>query len=456
MKEAVLNLGRVSFPLGLPDHAEIFAMGKVFPLSRPQQKIREALENPIGGLPLQSLVRQKLKQKPEAKAVVVISDNTRPVPYSGKSGILFPIIDEMIRAGLRPSRIRLLVANGIHRPMTHEELRKMLDPRIFSLKLQIINHDSRNAQELTSAGRTKFGGEILLNRYYLECDLKILTGLVESHFMAGVSGGRKSICPGLLSESSTNILHSGPVLASPLAADLVLEGNPVHEEALRVAKMAGCDFIVNVTLDSNYRLTGVFAGDLESAHLAAVEKLRSYAAIPVEREYDIVLGHTGFVGVNHYQAAKGALTCLPLVKKNGICILAAFHSDPDPVGGSNYKRMIKLLAEIGVEKFMKAILDPSWAFVPEQWEAQMWARLFSKIPPENLIYCSQEIPEESFAWIPGKDARIIAPEAKSLKELVEKSLEWAVKTFRSRSGREPQIAFLPDGPYGIPLVAKRK
>jgi len=454
LKETVLNLGRVSFPLKLPDHTDFFPMGKALPLSNPQEKIREALENPVDCLPLQSLVRQKLKQKPEARAVVVISDSTRPVPYSGKSGILFPIIDEMIKAGLRPAKIRLLVATGMHRPMSHEELRKMLDPRVFSLNLPIINHDSRNAIDLSSIGRTELGGEILINRHYLESDLKILTGLVESHFMTGASGGRKSICPGLLSESSTYVLHSGPVLASPQAADLVLEGNPVHEEALRVAKMAGCDFIVNVTLDSNYRLTGVFAGHLESAHLAAVEKLRSYAAIPVDREYDIVLGHTGFVGVNHYQAAKGALTCLPLMKKNGTCILAAFHSDPDPVGGVNYKRMIKFLAEKGAEKFMAAILDPSWTFVPEQWEAQMWARLFSKISPKNLIYCSQEIPEESFTWIPGTDARKIVPDAKSLKELVEKSLDWAVKAFRSRSGKEPQIAFLPDGPYGIPVPGR--
>jgi len=456
MKEAVLNLGRVSFPLKLPDLTDVFPMGKALPLSNAQEKIQEALKNPIDRPPLQNLVRQKLKEKPETKAVVVISDSTRPVPYSGKSGILFPLIDEMIKAGLCSSRIRLLVATGTHRSMSNEELRKMLDPRIFSLKLQVINHDSRNLHDLASIGRTELGGEILLNRHYLECDLKILTGLVESHFMAGASGGRKSICPGLLSESSTYVLHGGPVLASPYAADLVLEKNPVHEEALRVAKMAGCDFIVNVTLDSSYRLTGVFAGQLESAHLAAVEKLRSYAAIQVDKEYDIVVGHTGFVGVNHYQAAKGALTCLPLVKKNGICLLAAFHSDSDPVGGSNYKRMIKLLAEMGAGKFMKAILDPKWTFVPEQWEAQMWARLFGKIPPENLIYCSREIPEGFFSWIPGTDARKIVPGTKSLKELVEKSMDWAVNAFRSRSGREPQIAFLPDGPYGIPFVKCEK
>ena len=338
--------------------------------------------------------------------------------------------------------------------MSDKELRKMLDPRISSLGLPLINHDCRNSKHLVSIGKTELGGEILINRYYVESDIKILTGLVESHFMAGASGGRKSISLGILAEKSTFLLHGGPILDSPHARDLVLEGNPVHEEALNIAKLAGCDMIVNVTLDSNYRLTGVFAGHLESAHLASVRKLRSYAAIPAEQKYDLVIGHTGFVGVNHYQAAKGALVCIPLLKENAICILAAYHTDPDPIVGPNYKRMMRLLGELGTEKFMNTILDPSWTFVPEQWEAQMWTRLFRKIPPKNLIYCSLEIPEESFSWLPETDARTIAPKAENLKELVEKSIAWAVKELHHRLGREPRVAFLPDGPYGIPVEQK--
>ena len=173
-----------------------------------------------------------------------------------------------------------------------------------------------------------------------------------------------------------------------------------------------------------------------------------------KKKYDLVISHAGFVGVNHYQAAKGALTCYPLLKRGGICLLAAFHTDLDPIGGTNYKRMVRLLGELGEEKFIKKILDPSWIFVPEQWEAQMWARFFKKIPPENLIYCSLEIPKESFSWLPAEDARVIAPESKNLQELMEKSIVWAVKKLRHSLGREPQIAFLSDGPYGIPVETK--
>ncbi len=452
MKEVNFDLGHTSFSIKVPVHTDILAMGKARPLSNPEAKIRQALRKPLGCLPLESIVRKKLDAKPKATAVVVISDNTRPVPYAGESGILFPIVEEMIKAGLEPSQIRLLVATGTHRAMTDDELRKIIDPRVFSLDPPIINHDSRDLNELMAVGRTELGGEILLNRHYLESDLKILTGLVESHFMAGTSGGRKSICPGLLAEDSTYVLHSGPVLASPRATNLILEGNPVHEEALRVARMAGCDMSINVTLDSDYRLTGIFAGDLEKAHLAAVEKLRGYVAIPTQEKYDLILTHTGYVGVNHYQAAKAAVAAAPLIQSKGICLLAAYHTDPDPIGGSNYKKMMLRLGELGADKFIDMILNPSWTFVPEQWEAQMWTRLFKRIPPENLIYCSLEIPREAFSWLPGTDAHSLVKGARKLPELAENSLAVAIKKLRSSLAREPRIAFLPDGPYGIPVI----
>jgi nickel-dependent lactate racemase len=454
MSEFPFDLGHTKFSVRIPEHADILRMGKAKVITHPEKEIYGALRSPEKCPPLQEIVRSKLRSNPLAEAVIVISDNTRPVPYSGKSGILFPILEEMINAGLPPSQICLLVATGTHRAMEGEELKRMLDPRVLDFDLSIVNHDSRKLEDMEKIGRTEYGGEIHVNRLYLHSDIKILTGLVESHFMAGASGGRKSICPGLISEASTYALHGGPILHSPQARDLVLAGNPVHEEALKVAKMAGCDMIVNVTLDSDFGLTGVFAGDLEKAHLEAFEKLHSYAGIPFQKKYDLVITHAGYVGVNHYQAAKGALVCAPLVKKQGLCILAALHTDRDPIGRENYKKMLRLLGEAGAEKFIQMILDPDWTFVPEQWEAQMWTRLFEKTSPENLLYCSLEIPEEDFSWIPGTNTQALVGKTKSLPRLVDKSIAWAVGTLQARLNRPPEIAVLPDGPYGIPIQSE--
>ena len=451
MKKIFFNLGHKRFPVQIPDYAEVLRMGKTRAIPNPQDAIFNALKSPINSPSLEEITWKKLRSNPGAEAVIVISDNTRPVPYSGESGILFPIIDEMIRAGLPPRQIRLLLATGTHRAMEERELRKMLDPRILALNLVVINHDSRNRNDLIKICRTEYGGDIFVNRIYIESDIKILTGLVESHFMAGVSGGRKSICPGLISEASTHALHSGPILHSPRSRDLMLDGNPVHEEALRVARAAGCDMAVNVTLDSDFKLTGIFAGDLEKAHRAAFDKLCAYAAIPFQKKYDLAITHAGFVGVNHYQAAKGALVCVPLVKKDSICILGAHHTDKDPIGGENYKRMLKLLGKVGPEKFIQSILDPSWSFVPEQWEVQMWTRLLEKIFPQNLVYSCLEIPDRDFAWLPGTNARTLVPKTESLEKLMNQTIAWAVDRQKNRLSHDPRIVVLPDGPYGIPL-----
>ncbi len=453
-REIVFDFGRLEIPVQIPEYSEVLAMGNAEALPHPAQAVLQALQDPVGAPPLARLIEDKLAVKPDATAVVVISDDTRPVPYTGEDGILFPLINGLIEAGLVPDNIRLLVATGTHHAMSEDSLRAFLDPRIFSLGIPIHNHDCRDPHKLVCVGSTEFGGDILINRSYMESDIRILTGLVESHFMAGVSGGRKSICPGLLAERSIHILHAGPILSSPMAVDLVLEGNPVHEEALSVARMAGCDMIVNVTLDSAYRTTGVFAGDMEAAHIAAFDTLRSYAGIPVKRKYDLVITHGGFVGINHYQAAKGALVCVPLLEPGGACILAGSHPDSDPIGNPTYKSMMRLLGEIGPYEYLQAILDPDWVFVPDQWEAQMWSRLFQITPPENLIYCTLDIDPDDFQWLPGTDARTLVPHAADLGALLQGSIDTAVRKLTARLGHPPSIAVLPDGPYGIPLTIR--
>jgi len=400
---------------------------------------------------LLEIVQQKLRKNPSAKAVIVLSDNTRPVPYSGEDGILFPIAETLINGGLSPAQISMLVASGTHRAMSEDELRAMIDPRIFKMGVNILSQDCRDTSEFVLMGHTTKGTKAFINRHYIESDIKILTGLVESHFMTGVSGGRKSICPGLAAEETIFILHSSAYLNSSKARDLVLEGNPCHQEALEAAKMIPPDMIINVTLDRNYNLTGIFAGELEQAHLAAIAALQRYVTIAVDKKYDLGITHGGYVGVNHYQLAKAAVIASYIIKEEGFCILAASISDPDPIGSANYKSLISRLKERGTENFLNLILEPSWVFVPDQWQVQMWGRLFTKIPQENLIYCCEELPEDASVYLPGRDARTIFQEEKSLQKLVEYSIDYAIHELRHILGKEPSIAFLADGPYGIPI-----
>lgn len=447
--------GSESVDVELPDETVCLSMSEPGPLANQAQAIREALQRPIGSASLAEVVRRKTEGKTHPTAAVVISDNTRPVPYRGDSGILAPVVDTLIEAGIEPDRITIIAATGTHRVLTRDELEGMIDPSVLARPVRIVCHDCRDRANLASLGTTSRGTHVLINRVYLESDVKILTGLVESHFMAGASGGRKSVCPGLIGEESTYVFHGPEFLSSPNARDLVLDGNPCHEESLEVAKMAGVDFIVNVTLNSRFEVTGVFAGDLEAAHLAAVRKLTEYVSIPIDREYDIVVTHAGFVGINHYQAAKAAVVAIPVLKPGGRLVMGANNVDTDPVGSPTYRTVLHLLALHGPDAYLRLITSPDWKFVPEQWQVQMWAKVFAKIPMQNFTYCASHITPKDAAILPGKDGNLLLPPqrrySRSLDDtarMVELAVAEAVDEYRAR-GVAPTIAYLKDGPYGI-------
>ena len=458
MKRVSIQLEKEAVEINLPGNTEILSADQPKPLSDPAFFIQKALADSIDSPSLDKVIEQKLKKNPEAKAVVVISDNTRPVPYKGEAGILWPIIERLLAKNISNDRILILVATGTHRPLIAKELREILDPRVFDYEIPIKNHNCRDKNNLTYLSKTNRGSSVYINRDYMKADIKILTGLVETHFMAGASGGRKSICPGLIGEESIYIFHGAPMLASPKSSDLIIDGNPCHQEALEIAKKAGADYILNVTLNQDFKITGVFAGDLEKAHEQAVKQIKKYVTIPLDKEYDIVVTHAGFVGINHYQAAKAAVVAIPALKPNGKLIMIANNNDKDLIGSEKYKTVLHLLKIIGVKQFNHLILSPDWTFIPDQWQVQMWTRLFFKIPPENFIYYSPRLSFNNYKIIPGLDGNMFLPANKRYKgtlkdisQIIKSAIDKIDEEFKVKGKKGFNVAFLSDGPYGVPI-----
>ncbi|MEI7436223.1 MAG: nickel-dependent lactate racemase [bacterium] len=443
-----LEFGRDVLGLELPDTADVLRLPDVRPLADPSGAIYAALATPLGAPPFSEVVRVCRARHADPVGVIVISDNTRPVPYRGADGILEPLLELLRAGGFR--RIKVLVATGTHRVMSTDELRAILTPAAFLTDVQIINHDCRDNASLCRIGSTQRGTEIWLNQHYLNADLKILTGLVEPHFMAGVSGGPKSVCPGLVGEKATTVFHGARMMADARAVSLQLENNPCQAEAMEVAVKAGVDFIVNVTISRDRQLTGVFAGALEQAHRAAAARVMTESVIPIRSEYDVVVTHAGFVGINHYQAAKAAVEGSRAVRPGGTLILAANNTDLNPVGGPHYRRLLPMLTELGIDELERRMLADEWCFVPEQWELQMWGRALRKLGhPDRLIYCSPRLTGAAFHGLPGCDGgaglAIGGPERDLAAAMVQRALDRAVAV---RPGA--RVAVLVDGPYGIP------
>jgi len=433
----------------LPAGTTVYNMSAPTALADPVKAIAEALDHPIASKPLRQIAKEKLVGKADATAVIVISDNTRPVPYKGEGNILVPIIEILLEVGYKKENILVLIATGTHRPMTADEIERIIDPWVFEQGVKVVNHDCLDYDALTYLGKTERGSEVRISSLYVNADMKILTGLVESHFMAGVSGGRKSICPGLISEMGTFLFHGADLMGHPNSRDLNLEGNPVHEESTAFARMAGSDFIVNVTLDHAFAITGVYAGDMEAAFHKAFEMVKGYARIPIAEEADIVITHGGFVGINHYQTAKAAFAAIGAMKKGGYLIsVANFTDKKDIIGSVMYKTVLGVMSLSSGEQLTKLLHSPDWPFMPDQWQVQKGAPVFEKIPLANYYHWAPQLAKGAGAGLPGNNIANLG-DVKDFNDAIKA----AVEDIRKREGGRPlKITYLSDGPYAIPYV----
>lgn len=458
--------------LNLPPGTDVVCAREVEALPDVRSAIAAALSSPIGSPPFPDLCRQALERMtmPDStvapSVVVVVSDHSRPVPYKGESGILWPLVDELLRAGLPPEWITILVATGTHHPLADEEIWELLDGRVREVGVRVASHDAADPALLVPAGRTGAGVDVSVNRVYVEAGLRILTGLVEPHFAAGASGGRKSICPGLVDVRSVRDFHGPSVVASEGAGGLCLEANSCHELALEVASLVPADFIVNVTTGRDGRVTGVFAGDMREAHLAAVGLLKTLAEVHLEHEYDIVITHAAKVGINHYQAGKALGSAAPAVRPGGYLVLLADNTDLDPVGSASYRRLLQVLAQEGPHEFQRLIQEDEWEFAQDQWAVQMYAMLLERIPRDHLFYFSPQTRADDYAFLPCRDPGSIglagaesggfgpaAGDSRRLAVFVEAAVERAAAECRARLGREPRILCIADGPHCVPRPA---
>ena len=438
----------------VPPGTRELRMPDIPPLARPGEAIRESFDAPIGTPPLPGILKSKGKPAEKLTVCIATSDITRPVPYKGDAGILDPLLAILHDAGVRRENVTLLVGTGTHRPSTPWEKIAMFGKRVAS-EYRIIDHSCDDESTLVAIGRTHSGTEVQVNRHFVEADVKIATGLVESHFMAGVSAGRKAICPALVSRRTIERFHSAQFLASPKATNLVLSGNPCHEESLEVARMTKVDFIVSAVLNRRLELVGIFSGELERSHEKAVELVRKVVAVPVDEECDIVLTHGGYVGINHYQNAKAACNALPVVREGGFIILAACERDEDPIGPATYKTLLHLLKMQGPEGYLAVLENPAWKFTKDQWEPQMWGKVLQKVGVEGIIYCTSRIPERDQRCVPGSAGWDFLPEhdfpkdGEATQGMVQNALVYAYRHPKWK-GRKPSVAFVKEGPYAVP------
>lgn len=418
-----LDYGKTGLEVEIPDENLVGPLGlqPIPPLENPAEELCRVLAEPIAAQPLAQLAAGK------RSACILICDVTRPVP---NELLLSQILPTLEAAGIERSNILILIATGMHRPNEGDEIVELVGAEIAA-KYRVENHMGRELDQHTHLGDSPNGVPVWIDSRYINADLKITTGLIEPHLMAGYSGGRKLVCPGIAALETIKVWHSPKFLEHPKADCGILDGNPVHFENTAIARMAGCDFIVNVTLDSNRNITSIVAGDMEAAFLEGVKNINRVVRAEIDEPCDVVVtSGAGYpLDTTFYQSIKGLTGVLPIVKQGGTIVLAASMTE-----GIGSPEFVSLFDEHpNLEVFMQRIMDKDY-FVMDQWQLEEMAKVCRKA---TVTYVSH-----------GLDSATL----EKLFVTSADSVEAAIADCLRKYGPDARIAVVPKGPYVLPVV----
>ncbi len=389
--------------------AVVTAKGDSFhPGKTEEELVRDALAHPIGSKTLRELaVGQK-------RVTLVTSDHTRAVP----SRLTLPILLEEIRKGNPEADITILVATGLHRATTEEEMRSMFGDAIVDHVKIAVNH-AFAPEEFVFLGTLPSGAEFHVNKLAVDCDLLVAEGFIEPHFFAGFSGGRKSILPGICNAATVNENHSYKAISSPWAVTGVLDKNPIHQDMVTAARRVNLQFILNVAQNSEKKVIGAFAGDLEKAHERGVAFVRELSQCPPVAGDIVVTSNGGYpLDQNLYQTPKAVSTAEACAGEDGVIIMTA--SCADGMGGTFFEKLITMGTVDEIDAYLSKI--PSRETISEQWCAQIYARILKKhkvilvttcldretVEKANMLYAdSLDAAMEMAYEIKGKDAQVV-------------------------------------------------
>lgn len=318
-----LKYGDREFRVGLDDKQikRVLEANPVeIPSGTPREIIDEALDNPIGSERIEQIV------KPGERVCIIISDSTRSWQKPGI--ILGALLDRLGTAGIRDEDVVIISARGSHRQQTPEELRQLVTDEIYR-RCRVIDHQCADESNLTYLGTTSRGTPVRLNSIAVNSDRVILVGAALHHFLAGFSGGRKSIIPGIAAIDTIMANHAlslNPGLGSggnPQVKSGRLDDNPLHLDMLEGALMLNPCFIINIVTDDNYRILKAFAGDMVKAHAEACRMVDNMNSVSIDRLYPVVIASAGGYpkDINVYQPMKTLCHLLECTEPGGIMIM---------------------------------------------------------------------------------------------------------------------------------------
>lgn len=419
MKKVKLAYGKSGITVTVPDEAVIIEPRHLTALPDDKGAVMDALRHPNGTKPLKELVSSS------QTVAIVISDITRPTP---NHKIVPWLLEEM--AHVPKNNITIINGLGTHRANTREELIQMLGQEVVDT-VRVVNHNAFDDSGLVEVGTNSHGSKVYFFKEYVDADVKIVTGFIEPHFFAGFSGGPKGICPAVAGIKTILDFHNAVMIGHPLSTWGVIEGNILQGAATENCLMVKPDFMLNVTLNGDKEITGVFAGDVIKAHREGCAFVKENAMYAVDAPFDVVLTtNSGYpLDQNLYQTVKGMSAAAQIVKSGGSIVSVSECSDGVPDHG-NYAKILQMRST--PQELLDMINDKSFS-VFDQWQVQVQAMI--QVKADCYLYSTLDDNTVRKAMF-----KPIADTEKTISELL------------AQYGPNATMAVLPLGPLTIPYV----
>ena len=411
------SFGKDGLDVSVPDTyaCQVVRSHSASALADAPNAIAAALDNPIGCEPLAKIAAGK------RTAAISVCDITRPAP---NSITLPPMLERLHQAGIPVEGITILIATGLHRAATEEEIEIILGPEI-ARKYRVESHDARDFAAHRSLGATRRGTPVYIDERFMAADLHITLGFVEQHLMLGFSGGRKLVAPGQAAQETIKVLHSPRFMREPLATEGSIQGNPLHAELLEIAAMARHDFMLDVTLTQDRQISGVFAGEPVQAHAKAVAFIEKTSLETIAEPADVVItSAAGYpLDLTFYQTVKGITAAEHLVKPGGRILILGECAEG--TGGAEFSEELSKFA--GHQVFLDAISKAPVKV--DQWQLEKLA----------LVGVDHEL----FFYTPG----VTQDQVGSLGPWLFSSVDKAVAAVLDGIPQGARVVLIPDGPY---------
>ena len=419
-----LLYGRGRLRVELPESVDVEVIRKrpLPKLTDPRHAVEDSLDHPDDCPGLAELARGR------RDACIVVCDITRPVP---NHLFLRPMLERMTASGIPLASITILIANGMHRAGDDAEIAEIIgDPWVVE-NVRIVSHDACDRASLTDLGRTAASDcPVWVNRLLVDADLRIVTGLVEPHFMAGWSGGRKVVAPGVAGEDTIRTFHSSRFMEDPRAVQCNLEGNPLHLAQREIVHRIGELYALNTVIDEDRDLSFVNFGRIEESHLRAVDFVQAYAVVDSPRRFHtIVTSSAGYpLDRTYYQTIKGMVTPMDILEPGGTIIMVSECSEG--LGSAHFRDAQRRLVALGMDAFAESLSHKELADIDE-WQTEM------QLKPMRVgtirLYAT------------GLDAEDL------LLTGVEPTTSVEAAVLRSIAEHPGAVAVIPEGPYVIPM-----